>query len=105
MARRLGAALVFLTLCGLGVLSSAQLVAAPNPAPITLGDSVVPLNGPWKFHIGDSPIDPRTGKPLWAQPSFDDSKWESVDLTPLPRSEEHTSELQSLRHLVCRLLL
>src|SRR5438045_7722268 len=26
-------------------------------------------------------------------------------LEPLPRSEEHTSELQSLRHLVCRLLL
>src|SRR5258705_4746526 len=25
--------------------------------------------------------------------------------TPLERSEEHTSELQSLRHLVCRLLL
>src|SRR5205814_5796003 len=25
--------------------------------------------------------------------------------SPLPRSEEHTSELQSLRHLVCRLLL
>src|SRR5437899_8507066 len=25
--------------------------------------------------------------------------------TPLCRSEEHTSELQSLRHLVCRLLL
>src|ERR1035438_8323826 len=24
---------------------------------------------------------------------------------PIPRSEEHTSELQSLRHLVCRLLL
>src|SRR5437899_12082884 len=24
---------------------------------------------------------------------------------PGPRSEEHTSELQSLRHLVCRLLL
>src|SRR5262245_63368079 len=24
---------------------------------------------------------------------------------PPPRSEEHTSELQSLRHLVCRLLL
>src|SRR5205814_9856572 len=27
------------------------------------------------------------------------------DLYPDPRSEEHTSELQSLRHLVCRLLL
>src|SRR5262245_64578845 len=26
-------------------------------------------------------------------------------LMPVPRSEEHTSELQSLRHLVCRLLL
>src|SRR5262245_62626715 len=28
-----------------------------------------------------------------------------VKLVPDPRSEEHTSELQSLRHLVCRLLL
>src|SRR5205814_10113049 len=27
------------------------------------------------------------------------------EFTPLQRSEEHTSELQSLRHLVCRLLL
>src|SRR5437899_10116810 len=27
------------------------------------------------------------------------------DCQPEPRSEEHTSELQSLRHLVCRLLL
>src|SRR5262245_65366020 len=27
------------------------------------------------------------------------------DLMPADRSEEHTSELQSLRHLVCRLLL
>src|SRR5205814_4806909 len=26
-------------------------------------------------------------------------------VTPAARSEEHTSELQSLRHLVCRLLL
>src|ERR1039458_5349827 len=28
-----------------------------------------------------------------------------LDLADAPRSEEHTSELQSLRHLVCRLLL
>src|SRR5437899_9688348 len=27
------------------------------------------------------------------------------EVRKLPRSEEHTSELQSLRHLVCRLLL
>src|SRR5436853_2320591 len=29
----------------------------------------------------------------------------SVRIACAPRSEEHTSELQSLRHLVCRLLL
>src|SRR5438045_8354196 len=29
----------------------------------------------------------------------------STMTSPVPRSEEHTSELQSLRHLVCRLLL
>src|SRR5258705_8404690 len=28
-----------------------------------------------------------------------------IRFSKLPRSEEHTSELQSLRHLVCRLLL
>src|SRR5438045_7831704 len=37
------------------------------------------------------------------------SPWHAANrsqaLRPGPRSEEHTSELQSLRHLVCRLLL
>jgi hypothetical protein len=42
----------------------------------------VPLYGPWRFTVGDSPIDPRTGQPLWAEPGFDDSHWETVDLTP-----------------------
>src|ERR1039458_6427134 len=32
-------------------------------------------------------------------------EWDKAKGTPLARSEEHTSELQSLRHLVCRLLL
>src|ERR1035441_10598261 len=36
--------------------------------------------------------------------SFDDVK-QQIDALAHPRSEEHTSELQSLRHLVCRLLL
>jgi hypothetical protein len=49
---------------------------------ITLGESVFPLNGPWKFSIGDSPLDPATHQPLWAEPGFDDSHWETVDLTP-----------------------
>src|SRR5258705_6420701 len=30
---------------------------------------------------------------------------EPISQRPMMRSEEHTSELQSLRHLVCRLLL
>ena len=42
--------------------------------PIILGNAVVALNGPWRFHTGD---DVR-----WAEPDFDDSNWESVDLTP-----------------------
>src|ERR1035438_3323246 len=31
--------------------------------------------------------------------------WAIFPMTRKPRSEEHTSELQSLRHLVCRLLV
>src|SRR5947199_1299545 len=33
------------------------------------------------------------------------SNHRSLQFRPVGRSEEHTSELQSLRHLVCRLLL
>src|SRR5439155_17087399 len=47
---------------------------------------------------------------VWDQPRFDpatlalfENHFESFGL--LPRSEEHTSELQSRGHLVCRLLL
>jgi Stage II sporulation protein E (SpoIIE) len=46
--------------------------------PVTLGQSVVALNGPWKFHVGDNP--------QWAEPGFDDSQWETVDLTPTPQT-------------------
>ena len=49
---------------------------------VTVGQSIIPLNGPWKFQIGDSPMDPVTRQWLWAQPNFDDSKWETADLTP-----------------------
>src|SRR5262245_62654499 len=46
-------------------------------------------NTPWRWNMNATlPVVPRL--PLWAL------KW---------RSEEHTSELQSLRQLVCRLLL
>ena len=49
---------------------------------IVIGDSTAPLYGPWKFHVGDSPIDPINHSPLWSEPGFDDSTWETVDLTP-----------------------
>src|SRR5258705_7907345 len=39
------------------------------------------------------------------EPSRDANSVASTALTYANRSEEHTSELQSLRHLVCRLLL
>jgi len=66
-----------------GVVAAAQTASgADGIAHITLGQSAVPLFGPWKFTVGDSPIDSKTGHPLWAEPDFDDSKWERVDLTP-----------------------
>ena len=66
-----------------GASAAAQPVQLKiNVAHVTLDQSAVPLYGPWKFTVGDSPIDPKTGKPLWAEPGFDDSKWETVDLTP-----------------------
>lgn len=46
--------------------------------PVTLGQSVVALYGPWKFRVGDNP--------RWADPGFDDSQWETVDLTPTPQT-------------------
>src|ERR1700738_4424466 len=52
--------------------------------PFSFGESLVPLNGPWKFQIGDSPADPRTGQPLWAKADFDDSQWGTGELTPRP---------------------
>ncbi len=75
-----------LILAGLGCLGWAQTPVAPalagNIENVTLGQSAVPLYGPWKFTVGDSPLDPATHQPLWAEPGFDDSKWETVDLTP-----------------------
>jgi hypothetical protein len=73
--------LLFLATTGHAQNPSAAQAQAPVVR-ITLGQSAVPLYGPWKFTVGDSPIDPKTGKPLWAEPGFDDSKWETVDLTP-----------------------
>jgi hypothetical protein len=74
--------LALLTCLVLVALAQAQDMPAQGTTHVTLGQSVVPLYGPWKFTVGDSPIDPTTHAPLWAQPDFDDSHWETVDLTP-----------------------
>ena len=87
MARRFCIALIVLLLFAYGGWAQAQAVpvkpesAADNMAEISLGQSAAPLYGPWKFTVGDSPVDPVTHAPLWAEPGFDDSKWETVDLT------------------------
>src|ERR1035438_3524479 len=85
VARPFPVAFPFLALLAFCLSASARPVESAQPAPvqrespvrITIGQSVAPLYGPWKFKIGDSPLDPVTRAPL--------------------RSEEHTSELQSLR--------
>ncbi len=74
--------LALLTCLVLVAFAHAQDKPAQGTTHVTLGPSVVPLYGPWKFTVGDSPIDPVTHAPLWAQPDFDDSHWETVDLTP-----------------------
>jgi hypothetical protein len=88
MARTLRSALpCFFLLAAATFLARAQAQAsggADGAAHITLGQAAVPLYGPWKFTVGDSPMDPKTGRPLWAEPGFDDSKWEMMDLSPIP---------------------
>lgn len=65
------------------MLWAVLLGSAPVSAQTThvaLGHSTAPLNGPWRFHIDD---DPR-----WAAADFDDSSWETVDLTPAPGAHD-----------------
>ena len=92
MARTLAALFLLNATCLSAAGPPAQVSSPhPNAIDITLGQSAVPLYGPWKFTIGDSPIDHRTGKPIWADPNFDDSQWENVDLTPADGSFDPVS--------------
>lgn len=73
----------------LWVVSVATMLWAQEPSQagsdqVTLGNATVPLYGPWKFHVGDSPTDPKTGEPLWAEPGFDDSGWQTMSLKSKP---------------------
>src|SRR5947199_7652266 len=52
-------------------------------------------------------VPPPSGDEVWSLPDgdFTSTEWSKLLRARVRRSEEHTSELQSLRHLVCRLLL
>ncbi len=89
MSRRAGLSLWMAGILVCGTFAATQAATPPVPLAdprhavyVTLGQSAVPLYGPWKFTIGDSPVDPKTNRRLWADPNFDDSTWETVDLTP-----------------------
>src|ERR1035441_3908325 len=57
-----------------GSQSGKDNASTVTPVPVKLGESYTQLTGPWKFHTGDDMA--------WAQPDFDDSKWDTMDLTP-----------------------
>src|SRR5439155_7926448 len=83
------------TIMRLTVNGATTIVASPSPAAYAAGQdavagptAVVKSNGRWKLQISA------------AEPT-----WDAADAAARARSEEHTSELQSRGHLVCRLLL
>jgi hypothetical protein len=67
-----------LVLCGALALLCGHGRAQEQP--LSFGESAVSLNGPWAFQVGDDPH--------WADPDFNDSRWESVDLTPKPGAHD-----------------
>jgi hypothetical protein len=66
------AVLLWIALASIGLGAANASTTEVAATEVTLGHSVVPLTGPWKFHIGDDA--------KWADPNFDDAGWEVVDL-------------------------
>ena len=71
----------------MALLSGTACSAAAQSVTVNIGRSVAVVNGPWKFHIGD--------RPEWAESAFDDSAWETVDLTPAPGAHDSDVGLTS----------
>lgn len=42
-------------------------------------ESIVSLDGSWRFHAGDSPLASSSASPLWANANFSDSGWEMLN--------------------------
>src|ERR1039458_1693101 len=86
------------------------MVAVPFIAVEVGAQTSAPADAPYK--AARAPVDKRVAD-LLSRMTLEEkatmlsgSGWmESTAVERLGRSEEHTSELQSLRHLVCRLLL
>ena len=66
--------LVKVGVCALVLLRSGICHATEAPFPARIGNAVVVLAGPWKFHPGDDAA--------WANPDFDDTGWGTIALTP-----------------------
>ncbi len=61
--------------------------SGPRHTPVlvipAIGDGIMPIDGTWQFHLGDDTS--------WAQPSLDDSKWESIGVDGPWGTEGHPS--------------
>lgn len=84
--RSLCLSILLLSLLTVHISAQNAPAAAASAVPITLGPSTVALNGPWKFHTGDSPLSSRGNTPLWAAAAFNDVDWQAMDLTPAANS-------------------
>ena len=62
-------------LATLAVVASAACLSAQSYHLDRDREPIVSLDGPWRFHPGDSPLLPGSQKLLWAEPGFDDSAW------------------------------
>ena len=60
------------------VIADLAIGGRPDPPPLRAAATL--LDGAWRFQTGD---DPR-----WADPSTDDSGWETIDLTAAPGSHD-----------------
>src|SRR2546429_7294809 len=56
-------------------------------------------------HSSHSSVPSPAANAIWCWPCWSNVSWTRLPNWPPHRSEEHTSELQSRLHLVCRLLL
>lgn len=57
--------------------------------------SVLVLNGPWKFRIGDSPRVDSSRALLWTQSSYDDSGWQDYTINPKHSAQTAAQTIQS----------